>query len=204
MFDRIKLYEGGPVTGLLTLKIDGVRAHNGIYGWHSRGGKPLYNLPEDASYGIYEVYKDNWETSMSMCRTRNGIPISPEHLYILSPVVDSRLVIRELVNEPVPDLIEGTEGYVVHCKKELIKVKRSATLDVEVTGYKYGRGKYQGMLGALLTPLGRVGIGFSDDQRKLFTPEFITGKIIEVECMEMTAYGQFRHPRFIRLREDKK
>jgi len=53
--------------------------------------------------------------------------------------------------------------------------------------------------------MGKVGVGFSDVERETWwTPVFRRpGIIIEVECMELTPAGRFRHPRFIRIREDK-
>jgi len=51
----------------------------------------------------------------------------------------------------------------------------------------------------------RVGSGFSDEQRQQFwaNPNSIKGKIIEVQFHEETPDGSLRHPRFVRVREDK-
>lgn len=196
-------YKGDPVTGTLTLKIDGVRAHreNGV--WKSRSGKPLHNLP-DLPDGIYEVYLGDWESSVSACRTHNGNPIDPDNLYMLYPWLDARLFIAHINEECLPEIPEGIEGFVVHVTgKPFIKYKHKYTHDVVVTGYQPGQGKHTGRMGALLTEMGKVGTGFSDLQRHEFSEDFIIGKVIEVECMELTKDGKFRMPRFVRLREDK-
>ena len=48
------------------------------------------------------------------------------------------------------------------------------------------------------------GTGFTDKDRTTLwnTRDSLIGKIVEVEAMEMTVAGKFRHPRFIRIRED--
>jgi ATP-dependent DNA ligase len=46
----------------------------------------------------------------------------------------------------------------------------------------------------------------SDAQREEFWEHGganIIGKMIEVECLELTEYDKMRHPRFLRIREDK-
>jgi DNA ligase-1 len=81
-------------------------------------------------------------------------------------------------------------------------------------------------MGALLTPRGKVGTGFTDKQREEWYEWFMTqpcgiydeagekptrfelladgaAPTIEVDCWELTKDGKFRHPRYIRLREDK-
>lgn len=76
------------------------------------------------------------------------------------------------------------------------------TYNVEVTGLVAGKGRYLGKVGALITPMGRVSVGLTSEQRAEFV--FIPlGTIIEVECMELTKTGKFRRPRFVRLRPDK-
>jgi hypothetical protein len=199
---KCKDYKPGKMlTGELTLKIDGVRAHreNGV--WLSRTGKPLYNLP-DMPDGIYEVYLGDWASSVSACRTINGDPVDTDNLYMLYPHLDDRLYLGILIYELPPEIPEGIEGFVIHTADGMYKVKHKYTYDVEVTGIQPGTGKYAGKMGALLTPMGKVGTGFTDSDRELLNKDII-GKIIEVECMELTENGLFRHPRFVRVREDK-
>ncbi|MEE8597957.1 MAG: hypothetical protein V3S69_00265 [Dehalococcoidales bacterium] len=86
-------------------------------------------------------------------------------------------------------------------------IKPSETHDVLVTDVIEGTGKYVGMMGALMTPMGKVGTGFTDADRKWFWDTRIVNKdlplLIEVECMSVTKNGKFRHARFKRIRWDK-
>ena len=66
-----------------------------------------------------------------------------------------------------------------------------------------GTGKYVGMLGAFVTPMGRVGTGLTDAQRVEFFGDHMIGQTIEVEAMEVTGDGKLRHARFLRHRFDK-
>jgi ATP-dependent DNA ligase len=50
--------------------------------------------------------------------------------------------------------------------------------------------------------MGKVGTGFSDAMRKEDWNSRI-GEFIEVECMQLTPDGKFRHPRFLKRRWDK-
>lgn len=196
----------------ITIKVDGVRGHFKDGVWKSRAGKPLYNLPTNVEEGIYEIFLGNWEESLSACRTKVGKLIDENHLYKLYPDVDKRLVISSNVSNVTKEDIDqhlkkvlgnGYEGLVIRCECVFYKVKPTYTLDVKVTGWLEGKGKHAGRMGALLTPLGKVGTGFTDQQRERYTKDFVVGNIIEVDCMELTPKGQFRHPRFIRLRLDK-
>lgn len=93
--------------------------------------------------------------------------------------------------------------------KDWIKLKPADDLDLRVESLVQGEGKYFGMLGAaIVTYKGkrvRVGTGFSDEQRQQFwaSPNSIKGKIIEVQFHEETPDGSLRHPRFVKIREDK-
>lgn len=105
---------------------------------------------------------------------------------------------------------------------DLIKVKNTYTIDMLVTDWEYGTGKYDGMLGALhctaITEDGKrieakVGTGISDVQRELWAddPSLIVGKIVEVSYFSMSqssgTYGtklySLRFPRLKRVRYDK-
>lgn len=93
--------------------------------------------------------------------------------------------------------------------KDWIKIKPAEDLDLRVESLVQGEGKYFGMLGAAIVKYkGKrvsVGSGFSDEQRQQFwaDPNSIKGKIIEVRFHEETPDGSLRHPRFVKIREDK-
>lgn len=207
---KAKLWDGKDLEGewTVSLKIDGIRALRDADGnVVSRNGKPLYNL-DHLDFVDAEVYCGSWEDTVSACRTKNGTKVSQECVYSLHPL-DTRLYIATLTN-PTAAIIkemlesvvaEGQEGLVLRKDDKWLKVKTKETYDVPVTGYVLGKGKYTTKLGKVFTPMGAVGTGFTDKQRE--DPSFFVGKTIEVDCMELTPNGKFRHARFIRVREDK-
>lgn len=195
-----KTYKGGPLTGLLTLKLDGVHVVVSGGKGTSRTGKPLYGLPKLPD-GHYECFVDNWSTTVSLLRSMDTAELKSSCFYRLDQI-DHRLIYGALYNQEPPEILPNQEGWVVHSPDGLIKVKKKASYDVQVTDWIEGTGKHKGRLGALLTPMGKVGIGFSDKQRDEFDRDLI-GNTIEVECLELTEGGKFRMPKFIRLRPDK-
>src|SRR5690606_24030869 len=113
--------------------------------------------------------------------------------------------IREYSEDEIKQILkqvneEGNEGLVIHSDKFNVKVKPKYTYDVKILEIIPGRGKHEGNMGALLTEKGKVGTGFTDLERRLFNDPSVVGSIIEVECMELTKNGKFRHARYIRQR----
>jgi len=120
-------------------------------------------------------------------------------------------------------LDDGQEGTIVKDKsvgwsntrsKLTVKFKEVKDIDLRVTGWNEGTGRNTGLLGALTaeTEDGKikvnVGTGFSDEQRKMYTEDFVLGKIIEIEYNQRISSGDRDHdslflPRFIELRTDK-
>lgn len=196
----------------VTRKIDGVNATKSDYGWLSRAGKPLYNLP-DMPNGTYEVFLGDFKKTISACRTRIGKQIDPKDVYMLSPFIDPQLVIGELLGKEIKEVFhnaiaEGYEGLVIHANGIAHKLKQKLTFDCIVNGIQEGTGKHKDRMGALIVILDgvqfKVGTGFTDKLREEFNDHSIIGKIIEVEAMEQLPSGKLRHPRFIRIREDLK
>lgn len=89
------------------------------------------------------------------------------------------------------------------------KIKPTDTLDLVIKKCVEGKGKYEGMLGALVVDNDgtevNVGGGFSDEQRAVFwkNRKKMAGKIIEVKYDSVTEGGSLRFPRFVRERTDK-
>ena len=120
-------------------------------------------------------------------------------------------------------IADGQEGTIVKDKsvgwsntrsKLTVKFKEIRDIDLRVTAWNEGTGKNKGLLGALTaeTEDGKIrvniGTGFSDEQRKTFTEEYVVGKIVEIEynqriTSEGRDYDSLFLPRFIELREDK-
>lgn len=202
----------------ITLKIDGARMLRDAEGNPvSRAGKPLYNLegiPKEITDA--EIYDKDWETSMGLVRSSvNGKPVPQDKVYSLDPL-DPRLHLGYFNNHATSSEIEklmkqqvdlGYEGLILRQGNKWLKVKPKETADVKVTGFQAGTGKHEGRTGALLTNYGKIGTGFSDADRewwqKCYDDGMLVGLIIEVEYTELTSGGKFRHPRFLRIRDDK-
>jgi hypothetical protein len=205
---KFRTYKGEVLMdALVTIKVDGVRAHGTGSGAVSREGKPLHNvaLPEGA---VAEVFCGSWEATISAVRTQDGQPVAEEHVYVLRPELDERLVIGRydtLTESGVGQLFDRVrsqryEGLVIYSGGQMYKVKGEETYDVPVTKVIPGKGRLVGLMGVLETPMGKVHAGFSDADR---AAEWATGMVIEVACTELTPSGKFRHARFIRRRFDK-
>ena len=87
---------------------------------------------------------------------------------------------------------------------DLLKLKTYQDTEAEVIGYRPGRGKYQGMVGALVvkTPEGKefaIGSGLTDELRR--TPPQI-GSIITYRYNGLTKHGLPRFARFLRVRQE--
>ena len=115
----------------------------------------------------------------------------------------------------------GFEGIVIkslqrkyYDKGAIMKCKKFETVDVVVCGYKDGTGKYKDSVGALqvgyYVPTTGTFIKVSnvncstDEERELWNSnrEKMIGTVIEIKCQEITD-SSFRHPVYIRRREDK-
>lgn len=210
-----KPYAGGDLEGdwLVSLKIDGIRVSIGPEGVFSRSGKPLYNMDHlvtDVQRDA-EVFMGSWEATASAVRSsKKKVYVPKDALYDLDPL-DPRLYMM-LISSPSEQWImkllddvtsDGYEGLVLRQGDSWLKVKKEETHDVEVTGFVEGKGKHVGRMGLLKTPLGNVGTGFKDLERKELFGDHVIGTIIEVESMGLTPKGKFRHPRFVRVRFDK-
>ena len=200
---------------LVSYKIDGVRAIvTGDVGM-SRAGKPLPKVPAHLlADGNYECYTGSFKDTVSKIKTKGGATIHPDNFYRLDAVaLDERLIINHyeyVTDTKAKELLQmalgkGYEGLVIYNPDTEIhyKVKPKHSADVVVTGWQEGTGRNKGRMGALITDNGKVGTGFTDADRELFTKEYSIGKMIEVEYMQMTEAGKFRHPRFLRERWDK-
>lgn len=108
---------------------------------------------------------------------------------------------------------KGAEGLMLHQQDALYKTGRSSDLlklksyqdtEAEVIGYRPGKGKYKGMIGALIvkTPDGKefaIGSGLTDVLRQA-PPEI--GSIITYRYNGYTNNGIPRFARFLRVRQD--
>ena len=219
---KAKPWKGKDLKGIwiVTRKLDGARMLRDAEGNPvSRSGKPLYNLGHiDAKIRDAEIFNTDWETSMGLVRSSvNGSPVPEDCVYSLDPL-DNRLYLTTVINptaKSIQGLLKlqldaGDEGLILRQGDTWLKVKPKGSADVYVTGFQNGTGKHNERMGALLTNYGKVGTGFSDADRiwwqtmfDLHGLQWLKQQLIEVEYMEMTDGGKFRHPRYLRLRDDK-
>jgi hypothetical protein len=203
-----------------TIKIDGWRLLWNGNEWVSRANKPIPNIPPwlPGMATDFEVFLGSLALTSRACKTKHLKPDTPrvkyDHLYSLVPL-DPRLVMPGLIDPTAEQIAElladvnrrGFEGLVLRQGDRWIKVKPAQTHDVLITGYGAGEGKHEGRLGYLTSAFGDVGTGFTDEEREELWAEALAGTLVgqtmEVGCMHLTEDGQFRHPRFERIRHDK-
>jgi ATP-dependent DNA ligase len=223
VINRPRSWNGKPLAGewLVTVKIDGVRAiwHDKL-GWISRANKPLHNIPpwrhgqpRDCEIFV-RTFRDTIRATRTRLAKRDTPTVYPQHMYGLDQL-DARLRWGTLKSPYTTDILAqlqhandlGHEGIVLRQGDRWIKVKPEETHDVIITGYAEGEGKHLGRLGYVVTDRGNVGAGFTDEEREILWAEAMAGKvvgqIIEVNCMQFTPMGRFRHPVFVRMRPDK-
>lgn len=206
---KLKTWSGELPKESISIKLDGIQGFLNDNGHVvSRAGMGLLNIsPSLLKPGkIYEIYAENFKLTDQILSTyKHPRKIVQSEVYEIWPDIDSRLHVPlsyiktfsldRIYNHAVSN---GYEGLIIDRK---YKMKPVETHDVPVTGIIPAKeGKFSGMMGALMTPRGKVGTGFTTAQRQeLWT----IGEVIEVECMQLTAKGKFRHARFIRRRWDK-
>ncbi len=125
-----------------------------------------------------------------------------------SAVVDRESLQRQLAQT----VAQGGEGLMLHLASSasgsgrsevLVKLKPQLDAEAEVVRHHAGRGKYQGLLGALevRTPEGRhfmIGSGLSDAQRR--APPAI-GSVVTYRYRDLTNTGLPRFASFMRVHE---
>lgn len=193
------------------LKIDGVRCHNINGEYISRNGKQLYNIPK-LNFEVAEIFCGSFKSTIENTRTfKKEMFIKDEEVFELLPNIDERLKI-DSVSNPTKELIQsifdkyhnlGHEGLILFNGTKRLKVKNEETFDIKILDIFEGKGKNINKLGGFVTKMGNVGTGLNDRDRIKFYSKDMVGQIIEVKCMEITPDGKFRHPVFLRLREDK-
>ena len=134
-----------------------------------------------------------------------------------SPFLDSikqfKITSTEALENKLAYIINnGGEGLMLHHQEayytkgrnqHLMKLKRYQDAEARVIEHLAGKGKYQGMLGAIVvvTPVGikfKIGSGFTDQQRSVPPP---IGSIITYKYTGKTQRGVPRFASFLRIRE---
>ncbi len=187
--------------------------------WQEQHGNARYKVFDILSYGKVEIVKRTLRErrlllfDVILTLKANGIKdIDMEFLV----TTNKRKFFEKIV-------AEGGEGVMV---KDLnsqyhpglrstawTKVKRIDSWDTVIVGFTEGKGKYEGVIGAIrygfmvngvLMEAGKSS-GMTDAYRAMFAsdPAFYIGRVAEIEGQEIGKNGAIRFPRFLRLRDDK-
>jgi hypothetical protein len=107
-----------------------------------------------------------------------------------------------------------SSGYKADRQKDWLKIKAERFVDCVVRSYTDGKGKYEGTVGALVLELKRddqwviVGTtsGMTDAKRAFFKQALDEGRhfVVEAKFQNWTSGLRLRHPRFVRIRGDKR
>lgn len=215
----VKNYDGRNLPGVweVSFKIDGIRCERVQDGWVSKSGKPsLYGLDEHTPITkegeIYEYFTGDWASSSAIRRHDHVCELND--LYRTWPKTDYRLVYKQIEDPSEQTILKlldravekGYEGLILKQDSSVYKVKPTETYDVKVLDIYEGlTGDNIGKMGGVITHMGKVGGGWSKDERELYWkyPEEIIGKIIEVKCQSLTPANKFRHGNKVRIRWDK-
>lgn len=107
-------------------------------------------------------------------------------------------------------MYKSDEPYRFKRSSALLKIKKWETTDTRLVGFEEGKGKYQGLLGAIVVQLDdgtkvNVGTGFTDGQREAIwdNRQKLIGKTAEIQYQNKTSKGSLRFPVFVRFRDDK-
>ena len=119
---------------------------------------------------------------------------------------------RELMLQDAESL--GIEGWVLKRanNSDWYKLKPIREIDCFVTGFKDGRGKFLGAVGALIVSCFIDGhlveiakaSGMDDMTRWTIDEESDLNRVCEIEYQDVGSQGRLIHPRFVQWRDDKK
>lgn len=175
----------------------------------------------DFRYGRYNVaYQTRFDALQVALATLELSMINLHHYVSLVPtaLVDSYEEIQQIFDEYIK---KGYEGVIVKNRdmiwenkrsKSQIKLKAEEDLDALVVGWVPGTGKNEGLMGALVCRCDDIefnlGTGFSEEERRQFTADYIVGKIVAVTYNQIisdktTGIKSLFLPRFTCVRFDK-
>lgn len=191
-----------PTTAIATQELQGELIYD-VFDLLAYSGNDLRDLPFHMRRGMLEDLFKHYSFT---------------YLYLVPQRKDKEQFLKEqLDNGAEGIMLKNINSKYVEGKKPAhhwYKVKRVQTFDGIVNSYIPGQGKYAGMLGALIVKqyvgpnLVEVATisGMTDADRKLFKTRLDVGEEFIVEFEAQEAYGKnnrYRHPRYVRLREDK-
>jgi DNA ligase-1 len=176
-----------------------------------RKAQPIDDEWRQVRYMVFELPDAPGSFTERVARIKEII--AAEQIPWLQPVEQFRVRDREELQHHLADVLKNRgEGLMLHLADApydtgrsdvLLKVKPWLDTEATVIGHVLGKGKYDGMLGALAleTPDGRhfnLGTGFSDAERR--NPPAI-GAQITYRYRELNKNGLPRFASFMRVRE---
>lgn len=186
-----------PKTAIMRQREPGCRLHYCVFDVLAVNGKDTRHLPLRERRALLEVI------IARMQETTDAVILVPQHQ-------DKDGLFRSM-------LAAGLEGTVLKSLnqgygKDWVKCKRVADFSVIISGFKAGKGKYEGSLGAVAVSVYHEGklveVGFASgmtdaerDHIWQHQSQYL-GKVVDVAAQEITPDGRLRHPRWLRLRDD--
>lgn len=180
----------------------------------------LYDLPQ---WGNTDHTGKSWEARRA--ELERVIDAESEHL-VLNPHWNDPTVYGAVFDELTGHGVEGiivkntssTYTFDGRPNKTWYKVKAEVTMDMVVSGFTDGAGKYQGLVGSIefsrtdpstgeLVYVGRCS-GMTDAVRREVSGnrDAFLGRVIEIKCNELVGSKEYRtprHPQFVTFRIDK-
>lgn len=176
-----------------------------------RRDEPVDAEWKDITYQLYELPGGAGSFEERLAALHASVAqVAIPWLHVLAQErLDDRAALRQRLDTVVR---AGGEGLMLHRADApwqagrsdvLLKLKPQLDAEAVVMAYEPGRGKYRGMLGALIvrTPDGRrlrIGTGFSDEQRH--RPPTV-GSTITYRYRDLTSTGLPKFASFLRVRE---
>ena len=194
-----------------------------------------HSLDKDLVYNIFDVMLDDIpyiDRRLELNRMAESYDLSSD-IRIVPALATSNITTLDSVASDFLYRVcnMGGEGIMINLASasynhkrtdQLLKFKQVQSIDMQVKYIEEGRGKYEGMVGALICACERddgtiveasVGSGLTDEQRGewMYFPEKIIGKIVEVQYFSLSQDSKnkgselysLRFPRLKGIRTDK-
>ena len=194
-----------------------------------------HSLDKDLVYNIFDVMLDDIpyiDRRLELNRMAESYDLSSD-IRIVPALATSNITTLDSVASDFLHRVcnMGGEGIMINLASasynhkrtdQLLKFKQVQSMDMKVMYIEEGRGKYEGMVGALICTCERddgtmveasIGSGLTDEQRGewMYFPEKIIGKIVEVQYFSLSQDSKnkgselysLRFPRLKSIRTDK-
>ncbi|MFC1750889.1 DNA ligase [Pseudomonadota bacterium] len=165
----------------------------------------------DVRYMVFDLPTPHLDFTARLSRLKKLL--TDAHSPYIKPVEQFRLANHKALMDKLDEVVKaGGEGLMLHKgsthykagrSNDLLKVKTYEDAEAHVIAHLPGKGKYTGMLGALLVETEdntrfRIGTGFSDRQRREPPP---IGSLVTFKYYGKTSRGVPRFASFLRIRE---